>query len=77
MIAEAFLNVWYAFIQWLFGLLPSFSLPQDFINGAVDTVKWIYWINLYIPLDTLVIIVPLVITVWLGCAIASAVLQLL
>lgn len=77
MITSALLDIWYAFIGWLFDLIPTFTLPNDFIAGAYDVLQWINWINRYIPLDTLFLIVPTMLVVWLGSAVASAVLQLL
>lgn len=77
MIAEAFLNVWYAFINWLFGLIPEFSLPDVVVSDLFQAVRYIRMINDWIPVDTFVILVPIVISFWILCAVASAVLQLL
>lgn len=77
MIAEKVLDVFYSFLEWLFGLIPEFALPPEFVEGALDVVKWCYWINNYIPLDTLAIIIPAVCAVWILAGAGSAVLQLL
>lgn len=77
MITEAILNV---LINGLGALVKAIPLPGigvDVGAAIAEAASWIYWGNYYLPLDIFGGLIVGYFAVWIGCAVTSAILQLL
>lgn len=64
-------------LSFIFNLIPIIEMPEQIMGVFNNVGTWVATVNHYIPVDTFLICISLYFTVWLGCALMSAFLQLL
>lgn len=71
---------WYGvngFINWLFSLIPSVSLPDGSASIFATASNYTQTVSYYVPVDILLGCIVTVLAFWLACLVISALLQLL
>ncbi len=75
MIIAKLYGLFVTLLEGLLGLIPDMSLPSmDEVNAAIaDSRLWAYWGwgNHYLPLDLVLALLTLRLTVWVGLAVVD------
>lgn len=63
--------------EFVANLIPDFNMAPEQIHGFITVVDYVNVVAYYIPVGTFFLCLTSYFTVWIGCAITSAILQLL
>lgn len=63
-------------LTWAIGLLPDVVMNSTLQGHVLTAVSWASFANYYLPMSTFVLCVGMYLTVYVGCLIIRAVLQL-